>query len=114
MNAVLLAGCAVLASLLPLAAWAHAVPTRAWGDAGMGPYAAWAIALASLVLQAVAAGHALGSAGGMALVASAWMGLGWLLVLAMNQWPAPTRRVALALGLGGLAGCGLGLAAALP
>lgn len=113
MNAVLLAGCAVLASLLPLVAWAHAVPTRAWGDAAMGRRAAWAIALASLVLQAAAADIALGAAGAVALVASAWMALGWLLVLAMNQWPAASRRVALALGLGGLGGCGLGLATAL-
>lgn len=111
MKTVLLAGCAVLASLLPLAAWAHAVPTRAWGDAAMGRRAAWAIALGSLVLQAAAAGIALGVAGGMALVASAWMALGWPLVLAMNQWPAASRRVALALGLGGLAGCALGLVA---
>nr|WP_145552764.1 hypothetical protein [Variovorax boronicumulans] len=113
MNAVLLAGCAVLASLLPLAAWAQAVPTRAWGDAAMGRRASWAIALASLALQAAAADIALGAAGAVALVVSAWMALGWLLVLGMNQWPAASRRVALALGLGGLAGCGLGIARAL-
>lgn len=111
MSALLLAGSAVLASLLPLAWWARAVPTRAWGDAGMGTRTAWAAAFAGLALQGVAASRALGTAGGLALVASAWMAMGWLLVLAMNQWPAASRRAALALGAAGMAGCALGVAA---
>lgn len=111
MNALLLAGCAVLASLLPLAWWARAVQTRAWGGAAMDPRAAWAAALISLALQGVAASRALGTAGGLALVVSAWMALGWLLALAMNQWPKASRRAALALGAAGMAGCALGMVA---
>lgn len=113
MNAELLAGCAALAPLLPLALWARAVQTRAWGNAVVGPRAAWAAALASLALQGAAASRALGAAGGMALVTSAWMALGWLLVLAMNQWPEGSRRAALALGAAGMAGCALGMVASL-
>lgn len=66
--------------------------------------------LATLVLQALAATAAAGLAAGLALVVAAWMVLGWLLVLAMNQWPAGSLRWGHRLGALGGAGCLLALA----
>ena len=110
MSAPLLALCAVLASLYPVALWARATATRAWGDATVGLTPALAAAAGALALQCGAAIAAQGPAGGVALVVAGWMGLGWLQVLAMNQWPRATLRAAQALGMAGLGGCALGLA----
>ena len=105
---------AALASLIALTFWARTVPTRAWGD-GTPPATAasrctWAVVLATFVLQALAATAAAGLAAGLALVVAAWMVLGWLLVLAMNQWPAASLRWGQRLGALGGAGCLLALA----
>ena len=102
--------CAALASLMALTTWARTVPTRAWGDGTAAPWRAGAVALATLVLQALAATTAAGLAAGLALVVAAWMVLGWLLVLAMNQWPATSLPWARRLGALGAAGCVLALA----
>lgn len=112
MNQELMGACAALASLMALAHWGQAVTTRAWGDGlrGAARRRAWATALAALVLQTVTAVAAAGPAGGAALVVSAWMGLGWLLVLGMNQWPVAARRWAMRLGTLGCAGCVVALA----
>ena len=106
---------AALASLIGLACWARTVPTRAWGGGATGTASspsskgaslrAWAVALATLVLQALAATAAAGPAAGLALVIASWMVLGWLLVLAMNQWPVASPRWARRLGALGGAGC---------
>lgn len=107
----LLSASAALASLIGLTCWARAVPTRAWGDgAAWTRGRAWAAVLATVALQSFAATVAAGLAGGLALVAAAWMALGWLLVLAMNQWPAVTLAWAQRLGALGAAGCVLALA----
>ena len=113
----LIAACAALASLIALTRWARAVPTRAWGD-GIGgtdqappaPLRAGAVAVGTLLLQSSAATAATGLAAGLALVAASWMVLGWLLVLAMNQWPAASLPWAQRLGALGGAGCVLALA----
>lgn len=110
----LIGASAALASLMALTHWARTVPTRAWGD-GAAPGTAtfrstWAMVLATLVLQALAATAAAGLAAGLALVVAAWMVLGWLLVLAMNQWPAASLRWGRRLGALGGAGCVLALA----
>lgn len=110
----LIGASAALASLIALTRWARTVPTRAWGD-GTPPAAAasrraWAVVLATLVLQALAATAAAGLAAGLALVVAAWMVLGWLLVLAMNQWPASSLRWGHRLGALGGTGCLLALA----
>ena len=112
----LIAACAALASLMALTSWARAVPTRAWGhgagNAGQAPptpLRAWAVALTTLVLQALAATTASGLAAGLALVVASWMVLGWGLVLAMNQWPEGSLRWARRIGVAGWAGCILGL-----
>ena len=110
----LIGASAALASLIALTRWARTVPTRAWGD-GTPPAAAasrraWAVVLATLVLQALAATAAAGPAAGLALVVAAWMVLGWLLVLAMNQWPASSLRWGHRLGALGGTGCLLALA----
>lgn len=110
MNAPLQAFCAVLASLYPLVLWARATDTRAWGEATVGRTRVRAVAAGALALQLMAAITAQGPAGGIALVMAGWMGLGWLLVLAMNQWPTPSLRAAQVLGTAGLCGCALGLA----
>lgn len=102
---------AALASLLGLALWAAAVPTRAWGDgASTNHRRAGAVTLGTLALQSAAAVAAGGPAAGLALVLAAWMVLGWLLVLAMNQWPAASLRWAWRLGVAGCVGCMLALA----
>ena len=102
---------AALASLLGLALWAGAVPTRAWGDGAPANHRhAKAVALGTLALQSAAAVSADGLAAGLVLVLAAWMVLGWLLVLAMNQWPAASRRWAWRLGAAGCVGCVLALA----
>lgn len=102
---------AALASLLGLAVWAGAVPTRAWDDGAPANHRrAVAVALGTLVLQSATAVAAAGMAAGLALVLAAWMVLGWLLVLAMNQWPATSRRWAWRLGAAGCGGCMLALA----
>ncbi|MBV7428022.1 MULTISPECIES: hypothetical protein [unclassified Acidovorax] len=104
--------CAALASLTALTTWARAVPARAWGDgAAAAPTSlrSWAVALGTLALQALAATAAAGLAAGLALVVAAWMVLGWLLVLAMNQWPAASLRWSRRLGALGATGCGLAL-----
>lgn len=110
----LIGASAALASLIALTRWARTVPTRAWGD-GTPPTTAasrhaWAVVLATLVLQALAATAAAGLAAGLALVVAAWMVLGWLLVLAMNQWPTASLRWSNLLGALGGAGCVLALA----
>ena len=102
--------CAALASLMALTHWARTVSTRAWGDGTAAPGRAWAVALATLVLQGLAATTAAGLAAGLALVVAAWMVLGWLLVLAMNQWPTASLPWARRLGALGGAGCVLALA----
>ena len=107
----LLCAAAALSSLLALTQWAQAVPTRAWGDAATStpasPQRAWAVVLATLLLQTTAATVAAGWAAGIALVLAAWMVLGWLLVLAMNQWPVATLRWAPRLGWVGGGICAL-------
>ncbi len=111
MNHELMGASAALVSLIALAQWAQATPTRAWGDGTQGSARAraWAIALAILALQTVTAVAAAGPAAGVALVLAAWMGLGWLLVLGMNQWPQATQRWASRLGAVGGLGCVAGL-----
>ena len=113
----LIGASAALASLIALTRWARTVPTRAWGDgtppATAASRRAWAVVLATVVLQALAATAAAGLAAGLALVMAAWMVLGWLLVLAMNQWPTPTRLWAPRLGGLGVGGCALTLCAVL-
>lgn len=110
----LIGASAALASLVGLTCWARTVPTRAWGDgtppATAASRRAWAVVLATVVLQALAAITAAGLAAGLALVMAAWMVLGWLLVLAMNQWPAASLRWGHRLGALGGAGCVLALA----
>lgn len=108
---------AALASLVGLTCWAHTVPTRAWGDgaAGASPAAArpraWGVALCTLLLQTVTVILMLGWAAGVAVVLAAWMLLGWLLVLAMNQWPSASLRWARHLGWAGAGLCGVMLVA---
>ena len=110
----LIGASAALTSLIALTRWARTVPTRAWGDSSAPGTATsrrtWAMVLATLVLQALAATAAAGLAAGLALVVAAWMVLGWLLVLAMNQWPAASLRWSHRLGVLGGAGCLLALA----
>lgn len=110
----LIGASAALASLIALTRWARTVPTRAWGD-GTAPGTAasrrtWAVVMATLVLQTLAATAAAGLTAGLALVVAAWMVLGWLLVLAMNQWPAASLRWGPRLGALGCTGCLLALA----
>ncbi|KQO19697.1 hypothetical protein [Acidovorax sp. Leaf78] len=102
--------CAAVASLMALTCWARSVPTRTWGDGSPAPRRAWAVALATVVLQILTATAAAGLAAGVALVVAAWMVLGWLLVLAMNQWPTASLQWARRLGALGGAGCVLALA----
>lgn len=102
---------AALASLRGLAFWAGAVPTRAWGDGAPASHRrAGVVVLGTLALQSATAVAATGLAAGLVLVLAAWMVLGWLLVLAMNQWPAASRRWARRLGAAGCVGCVLALA----
>lgn len=100
---------AALASLVALTCWARAVPTRAWGDGTAGLATpqprAWAVVLGTLLLQTATAILSLGWAAGIALVLAAWMVLGWLLVLAMNQWPRGSMRWAKGLGWTGAGIC---------
>ena len=112
MTEELIGASAALASLLGLSQWARAVPTRAWGDGAQGAarVRARAAVLATLALQTVAAVVAAGPAAGVALVLAAWMALGWLLVLGMNQWPQAARRWAVRLGVLGCVGCGIAVA----
>ena len=109
----LLGAAAALASLLALTRWAQAVPTRAWGDGATSNaparQRAWAVAVGTLLLQTAAAVVAAGWAAGIALVLAAWMGLGWRLVLAMNQWPQASLRWALRVGWAGGGVCVLAL-----
>ena len=109
----LLCAASALSSLLPLTHWARAVPTRAWGDAAApsapSPQRAWGLVLGTLLLQTAAAVVAAGWAAGFALVLAAWMGLGWLLVLAMNHWPQASLRWAPRLGWAGTSVCALAL-----
>ncbi|MCE1194496.1 MAG: hypothetical protein LWW96_20315 [Acidovorax sp.] len=111
MTEELIGASAALASLLALAQGAQAMSTRAWGDGvrGAARVRAGAVALATLVLQTATAATAAGPAAGVALVLAAWMALGWLLVLGMNQWPAAARRWAVRLGVLGCAGCAVAL-----
>jgi len=109
-----LAGCAVLAALAGLRAWAHAVPTRAWGDGAANAAArrrAMAAVVLTLALQGAASGATLGPAGATAFVPASWMVMGWGFTLAMNQWPHGSRRWAGRLGMAGIAGGILGVAA---
>lgn len=111
----LLCAAAALASLLALTHWARAVPTRAWGDAATPSPAptqrACAVVLGTLLLQTAAATVAAGWAAGIALVVAAWMGLGWLLVLAMNHWPQASLHWAPRLGGVGALACALAVCA---
>lgn len=109
MTAELIGTTAALASLIGLTRWAQAVPTRAWGDGSTGRAQAWAVVLGTLALQTVAAIAAAGPTAGVALVIAAWMALGWLLVLAMNLWPAAALRWAQRLGVLGSTGCAVAL-----
>lgn len=107
------ASAAALASLVGLSVWARAVPTRAWGEGRAGVSTvnatsrAWGVALCTLLLQTVTVILALGWAAGLAVVLAAWMLSGWLLVLAMNQWPRATLRWARRLGWAGAGLCGI-------
>jgi hypothetical protein len=102
---------AALASLLGLSLWSGTVPTRAWGDGAPANHRRTvAVSLGILALQSAAAVVAGGLAAGLALVLAAWMVLGWLLVLAMNQWPSASRQWAWRLGAVGCLGCLLALA----
>ncbi|MFN3436497.1 MAG: hypothetical protein ACK41V_02275 [Acidovorax sp.] len=107
----LLCAASALSSLLALTYWARAVPTRAWGDASApgaaSPQRVGGVVLGTLLLQTTAAVVAAGWAAGFSLVLTAWMGLGWLLVLAMNHWPQPTLRWAPRLGWVGGGICAL-------
>jgi hypothetical protein len=67
------------------------------------------VVLGTLLLQTAAATVAVGWAAGIALVLAAWMALGWLLVLAMNQWPQASLRWAPRLGSAGGCVCVLAL-----
>lgn len=111
----LLCAAAALASLMALTRWAQAVPTRALGDGATcstaAPQRTWAVALATLGLQTAAAVVAAGWAAGTALVLAAWMVLGWLLVLAMNQWPQASLRWARRVGWAGGGVCVVALVA---
>lgn len=107
----LITASAALTSLIALTYWARAVPTRAWGEATpRAPARAFAVALSTIALQTVASMVAAGPAAGLAVVAASWMVLGWLLVLAMNQWPQASLRWAWALGLAGGCSCVLAIA----
>ncbi|MCW5259392.1 hypothetical protein D5045_03575 [Verminephrobacter eiseniae] len=110
----LLGGSAALTSLVALTHWARTVPTRAWGngapDARRARPRAWAVALATVLLQTAAATVATGWAAGVALVPASWMVLGWLLAQSMNQWPGPSLRWAWRLGLASGGVCVLALA----
>lgn len=110
MTEELIGASAALASLVGLSHWARSVPTRAGGDGTPDRIRAWAIALGTMVLQGMAAVTAAGPTAGVALVIAAWMALGWLLVLAMNQWPASSLRWGHRLGALGGTGCLLALA----
>lgn len=95
----LLCAAAALASLLGLTHWARGVPTRAWGDvACASTLRSWTVVLGTLLLQTAAATAASGWTAGIAQVLAAWMVLGWLLVLAMNQWPQVSLRWAMRVG----------------
>ena len=104
---------AALASLVGLTVWACAVPTRAWGEGAANASTvdvklrAWGVALCTLLLQTVTVILALGWAAGIAVVLAAWMLSGWLLVLAMNQWPHASLCWARRLGWAGAGLCGI-------
>lgn len=89
MNA-LLAVLAAGATVAGLSIWSAAVATRALGE----PRRARAAALAWIALlvaaQLACSAAAAGVAGGFAIVACAWMTLGWPFCMALNAWPAPT------------------------
>lgn len=102
----LIASFAVLASLWPLQLWARATATRAWGEGTVAHWHTGAIAAAIAALQSITLIRELGTAGGLAVVLSGWMVTGWLLVLAMNQWPRKSLYLAGWLGWIGAAVCG--------
>ncbi|MCW5237674.1 hypothetical protein [Verminephrobacter eiseniae] len=106
----LLGGSAALTCLVALTHWARTVPTRAWGNGAPDARRAWAVALATVLLQTAAATVATGWAAGVALVPASWMVLGWLLAQSMNQWPGPSLRWAWRLGLASGGVCVLALA----
>ncbi len=90
-----LTGCAMLASLAGLHAWARAVPTRAWGDGAASATTrrgAVVMLVLTLALQVAATVAAFGPAAATALVPASWMVTGWGFTLAMNQWPHGSRR----------------------
>lgn len=79
------------ATLAGLAVWSAASSTRALGDAQCArSHAAVQIAflLAGQCLCAIAAA---GPCGGLAMVACAWMAMGWGYTLALNTWPVRTQ-----------------------
>jgi hypothetical protein len=86
----LIAALAAGASVAGLSIWSAAVATRALGE----PRRARAHALAEIALllsvQLACAIAAAGAAAGFAIVACAWMTLGWPFGMALNAWPAST------------------------
>ena len=81
---------AALASLSGLAAWSAAAHTRALGEPRQARGLAWAQIALVLFLQSGGAVAAAGLVGGLAIVACAWMVLGWFFGLVLNAWPVQT------------------------
>lgn len=103
----LMASLAAWATVAGLSIWCVAVPTRALGEPRC-PRARAATTCALLVVaQSACAIMAAGLVGGFAVVASAWMLLGWPFGMALNIWPARTRQWSRASGLAALAGAAL-------
>ncbi|MDH0865862.1 hypothetical protein [Mitsuaria sp. GD03876] len=95
-----------------LSRWALAVGTRAApADATRAPAALLAALAPLLLLQLTCGVSALGVAGGLFVVAAAWMLIGWCFVLALNLAPARTLRASRGLGLAGIAACAAVLSA---
>lgn len=55
--------------------------------------------------RCAAAVMASGWAGGLFVVTAAWMVLGWLFVMDLNQWPQVVQRTAGRWGVGAIAAC---------
>ena len=87
-----------------LAAWSAAVPTRALGDPRRTRAQALTVIALLLAGQLACAIAAAGLTGGCALVAGAWMLLGWPYGMALNAWPAGTLAWARCSGCAALAG----------
>ena len=85
--AAFLGACASVAALV---AWSRAVPTRALGDARCSRRRALGEVALIVAVQLAVVIAALGPAGGSAVVACAWMLLGWPFCMALNAWPERT------------------------